>query len=284
MKIIVITLLALCAIFLALMIWIRPQEEQKQGDGLLHLGRTRAHCKAWDRQLLVVDLSPEMEGKDSRSNRHPQAGIESGQQPEAILQAEVLLLEHQVVESLSGKVNLNLWMDTIAEFVQFSLNPIAVENYADDSVEAFEFLIGEEGIHAYLEIDKEEAGRVSIRVESGHNSIVQGLYRACQSLIFVAYRKGENDALTGMALQSYSPIALGKSRRAGIEAYKGIFPEGAIFHYTYKTGKSYCFLTEIKDAYPRKKQGECSGDLEIDLSRVSLLNERISQLLQEIEK
>lgn len=212
----------------------------------------------------------------------PLAGVESGRTPSALSQ-QTIILEHQVVESLSGNVDPNGWMDTIAEFVQFPLSPVPVENWRDDSVEIYEFLIGDEHAKAYFEIDKEDQGNFAIRVEAANSQLIRGLYRRA-SEVSIHFKRMEGDGIQSAAIQSYCKVAIGRNRKAGIEASKGTFSEGVIYHYDASSGGHSCFQTGIQDGKPIKIEGECKGDLNIDLERVRLLNDRVTMLLGELGK
>lgn len=206
-----------------------------------------------------------------------EAGDDSGQQPEAIsLTHHVQHLEHLVSESLYGKVFVNDWMDTIAEFVQFPLSPVPVENWRDESEEAFQFLIGEKDLEAYLTIDKED-GRIGLRVEDRSAKLIEGVYRRGSELCMY-FGRGDGGELQDYSLQSYAKLSLGVNRRNGIEAYKGSFKEGII----YQDGQAFQF--GIVDGKPVKFDDPCTGDLTIDQSRVELLYGRIQALLGELNK
>lgn len=190
------------------------------------------------------------------------------------------MVGHQVVESLSGNVNPDLWMDIIAEFVQFPINPEPVADWRDESVTAYPFLIGESNVQAYLIQDKEDPLQTSLRVESVSDRLEAGAYRRYASLSIHFGPVLPDGTPESYALQSYGPVALGRNRRAGIETYKGRFAEGAIYQ-RLADGQAHCFRTGIEDGRPVKLEGNCKVDLNLDSMRVKLLFDRVQMLLEE---
>ena len=203
-------------------------------------------------------------------------------------------LAYQIDASLDGILHINSLLDQMMQIAEKKVSPYVDFDYEEDEAVAYNFLDTTDRINAHFLVGLEPFERdeqlhnyfeMEIIVDESSRELFHGAIRKGQRVhLVVDYdSKGRPGRL---ALITQRDPAMRESRKAGIDAYKGIFTTGANYQVDLSDPKNprYASTYGIVDGSQKTFPSiPLQGDLGLDPSKITSLFTRFQSLLETVK-